>query len=52
MISGASQADVALLMVPADKGAFENSIAKGNHKKGYMYIYVLCFSECVKTFCA
>merc|ERR1712072_932643 len=33
MISGASQADVALLMVPAG-GGFETSIAKGNHKKG------------------
>jgi len=33
MISGAAQADVALLMVPAD-GNFEKSIAKGNHKKG------------------
>jgi len=33
MISGASQADVALLMVPAD-GNFTASIAKGNHKQG------------------
>jgi elongation factor 1-alpha len=33
MISGASQADVALLMVPAG-GGFTAAIAKGNHKKG------------------
>jgi len=33
MITGASQADVALLMVPAD-GNFAASIAKGNHKSG------------------
>lgn len=33
MITGASQADVALLMVPAD-GNFGTAIAKGNHKAG------------------
>ena len=33
MITGASQADIALIMVPAD-GNFTKSIAKGNHKTG------------------
>jgi len=33
MITGASQADVALLMVPAD-GNFTTAIARGNHKAG------------------
>jgi elongation factor 1-alpha len=33
MISGASQVDVSLLMVPAD-GNFTTAIAKGNHKSG------------------
>merc|ERR1711871_1717266 len=33
MISGAAQADVALLMVPAD-GNFTTAIQKGNHKQG------------------
>jgi len=33
MISGAAQADVALLMVPAD-GNFVTSIQRGNHKAG------------------
>jgi len=33
MITGASQADIALLMVPAD-GNFTTAIAKGNHKAG------------------
>ena len=34
MITGAAQADVALLMVPATKGSFETSIQRGNHKEG------------------
>ena len=33
MITGASQADVALIMVPCD-GSFTTAIAKGNHKAG------------------
>jgi len=33
MITGASQADVALLMVPSD-GNFAAAIARGNHKRG------------------
>merc|ERR1719487_1781552 len=33
MITGASQADVAMIMVPAD-GNFTTAIAKGNHKAG------------------
>jgi elongation factor 1-alpha len=33
MISGASQADVALIMVPGD-GNFTTAIQKGNHKQG------------------
>ena len=34
MITGSSQADVALLMVPATMGGFETAIAKGNRKTG------------------
>jgi len=33
MVKGSSQADVAMLMVPANKGGFEVSIQKGNHKE-------------------
>ena len=33
MITGASQADVALIMVPAD-GNFSTATARGNHKAG------------------
>merc|ERR1712238_422850 len=33
MITGASQADVSMIMVPAD-GNFTTAIAKGNHKAG------------------
>merc|ERR1711959_184211 len=33
MITGASQADVAMIMVPADRN-FTTAIAKGNHKAG------------------
>lgn len=34
MISGASQADVAVLMAPADKGAFEAAVSKGDRESG------------------
>ena len=34
MITGSSQADVALLLCPADGGSFIASIAKGDHKSG------------------
>jgi elongation factor 1-alpha len=34
MITGTSQADVALLMVPADRGGFETAIAKGDRSTG------------------
>jgi elongation factor 1-alpha len=34
MITGSSQADVALLLCPADGGSFISSIAKGDHKTG------------------
>lgn len=34
MISGAGCADIALLLVPAERGGFEKAIARGNHKTG------------------
>ena len=34
MISGSAQADVALLLVPAQEGGFETAIARGDHKTG------------------
>ena len=34
MITGAGQADVALLLVPAEAGGFETAIAKGDHGSG------------------
>jgi elongation factor 1-alpha len=34
MISGAGQADVGLLLVPAEAGGFETAIARGDHKTG------------------
>ncbi len=34
MITGAGQADVGLLLVPAEAGGFETAIAKGNHASG------------------
>jgi elongation factor 1-alpha len=40
MITGSSQADVALLMVPAD-GNFTTAIAKGNHKAGEIQAVVM-----------
>ena len=34
MIAGASQADVAPLMVPANMGGFKKAVAKGNRSTG------------------
>tara|TARA_B100000035_G_scaffold315367_1_gene335540 strand:+ start:3975 stop:5357 length:1383 start_codon:yes stop_codon:yes gene_type:complete len=34
MITGAGQADVALLLVPAEAGGFETAIARGDHASG------------------
>ena len=34
MIRGIAQGDVAVLVVPANKGGFEYSILRGNHRKG------------------
>eukprot|EP01084_Bolivina_argentea_P110536 197333_1 len=34
MMNGASQCDIAILMVPADTNNFKASIARGNYKKG------------------
>ena len=34
MIRAIAQGDIALLVVPADKGGYECSIERGSHKKG------------------
>lgn len=36
MIRAMAQGDVALLVVPADKGGYECSIERGSHKKGIL----------------
>ena len=39
MITGAGCADVALLLVPAEKGGFETAIQKGDHKNNICLLY-------------
>ena len=41
MISCVSKSDAAMIFVPANRGGFEVSIARGNHRRGYV-IHIYC----------
>ena len=42
MISGISENGVPVLMIPANKGCFENATATGNHKKWCGVFFRFC----------